>query len=205
MMPTTFILTNCTNRKRSKAADSLQFRSIRPGAFDVVLRQWQAALESAEPESSARRLYCGRSFAEAVNAERAVCGRLLVISAGLGVVDAEALVPNYSATISRGSEDAIPPRVHGFSAADWWRALTRVSPFSTSVHLARDCNVWVALSSPYLRMLQPTLLGWARTGFEGLRIFGKAAHIGPDLLPYVLPYDERLNDPRGPCGRPWAP
>jgi hypothetical protein len=68
------------------------------------------------------RLYGGRSFREAEAAARSTEAQLMIVSAGLGLVNAETLAPSYSLTLLGSPTDAVLTRISG-DAADWWRAL----------------------------------------------------------------------------------
>ena len=194
----TLILTNCTNRKRSAGGDAAQFRDIASGGLSRVVAQWGRTLEAPAERAPARDVYCGRSFAEALSASAHAGAELRVVSAGLGLVPADIGIPTYSATISPGSEDSILAKMVGVTASAWWDDLVKESRFSKTTGPGEFDRIWVALSGPYLDMIRHTLEGWVSEGFEGLRIFGKPTVLPNDLIPFAMPYDDRLNDPTGP-------
>lgn len=194
----TLILTNCTNRKRAPGDDVAQFRDVAAGGLAEVVTQWGRLLGDSGEKAPAREVYCGRSFTEALAATAQAGAELRVVSAGLGLVPADTGIPNYSATISAGSEDSILAKLVGVTASAWWDALVRGSRFSKTTGPGEFDRIWVALSGPYLDMIKHTLEGWVSGGFDGLRIFSKPTVLPEELLPFALPYDDRLNDPRGP-------
>lgn len=194
----TLILTNCTNRKRAPGVGVAQFRDIHPAPLTDVMTQWAKRLAGVGARAPARDVYCGRSFTEAVSAANFSRAELRIVSAGLGLVAASTEIPNYSATISPGAEDSILAKMDEINASAWWDALVQDGPFSSPADLDQFDRIWIALSSPYLEMVKHTLVDWVAGGFQGLRIFCKPAVLPKTLAPYALPYDERLNDPRGP-------
>jgi hypothetical protein len=194
----TLILTNCTNRKRSPGREVAQFRDVQVGDIRKVVAEWAKCLAMPREKAPASEVYCGRSFTEALYAMAQIGAELRVVSAGLGLVLADTRIPNYSATISHGSEDSILAKMAGVSASSWWDALVDESQFSTTTGPGEFERIWVALSRPYLEMITHTLQHWVSSGFEGLRIFCKPTVLPTELTPFALPYDDRLNDPRGP-------
>jgi hypothetical protein len=194
----TLILTNCTNRKRSAGGDVAQFRDVQAVDLPKVVAEWTECLAVPREQAPAREVYCGRSFTEALSASIRVKAELRVVSAGLGLVPADTRIPNYSATISPGSEDSILTRMAEVSASSWWDALVDQSQFSKTTGPREFERIWVALSGPYLEMIKHTLKVWVSGGFEGLRIFCKPTVLPGELAPFALAYDDRLNDPSGP-------
>ncbi len=193
----TLILTNCTNRKRAQGYDAAQFRDVASGSLGRVVTEWGRLLGGRE-KAPAREVYCGRSFTEALSATTQTGAELRVVSAGLGLVPADTGIPNYSATISTGSADSILAKLAGVTASAWWDALVGESCFSKTTGPGEFDRIWIALSGPYLDMVRHTLEGWVSEGFDGLRIFSKPTVLPEELVPFALPYDDRLNDPRGP-------
>jgi hypothetical protein len=194
----TLILTNCTNRKRGHGENVAQFRDVASGSLSGVVTQWGRLLGRDREKAPARKVYCGRSFTEALSATAHAGAELRVVSAGLGLVPAHTGIPNYSATISPGSDDSILAKMDGVTASSWWDALVGESRFSKTTGPREFERIWVALSGPYLDMIKHTLEGWVSGGFEGLRIFSKPTVLPDELTHFALPYDDRLNDPKGP-------
>lgn len=153
----------------------------------------------AVERTSVRRLYCGRSFCEALLASGALDARLLVASAGFGLVANDAELPSYSVTIVPGSEDYILSRTDG-GAKDWWRAISARS--AHAVPLAPDSTdlFLVAVSRAYLFVLQDELTRWSPENREKLRLFIRISPTEVDaaLRPYLMPYDARFDHPDGP-------
>ena len=148
----------------------------------------------------ASNLYCGRSFSEAWIATTALSARLLVASAGLGLIDALSEIPSYSATISSGSSDCVINKLRTGHAIDWWIALNRKSPYAVPLDTANYDLVMIAMSIPYFGLIREQLAELPSSERLKLRLFlrlGKAELPG-DLSDYLMPYDARLDQAKGP-------
>ena len=137
-------------------------------------------------------------------AARLAEARLLVVSAGLGLVEAAAEVPPYACTVSVGAADSVAARVTGaFRVEDWWGALREASPFSrslTDLIVKEDGPVLIALSETYLSMVAQELCSLPTSALARVRLFTRTprARVAPALLPFLMPYDDRLDGPDSP-------
>jgi hypothetical protein len=93
-------------------------------------------------------------------------------------------------TIVRGHPDCVLSKIDG-SAADWWEALTRLSPFHADLPHG-DGTVFAALSAPYLAMVGRDWAAWPEAQLKRLRLFSKAPPAGR-LASTWMPYDDRLD------------
>lgn len=197
----TLVITTCTNRKRKPVSDSLYVSTLPKGPVSDLVADWVSRLEAAPDLFSANDLYCGRSFQEAKLAANLLDARLMVVSAGLGLIAANARVPPYACTVLVNASDSISARVAGdYSAGDWWRALGTVSPWSrslASVTAESDGLICAALSDAYIEMIADELCALPVSVLERLRLFTRAPvdRILPALRPYLMPYDDRLDGP----------
>src|SRR5215468_4333177 len=96
------VVTTCTDRKRFPVPSNLNAHRLRQGHQDCVAAEWVARVWKAPPAASAREVYCGRSFQEALAAARGTQTSLRIISAGLGLIDEQDSVPAYNLTLVRG-------------------------------------------------------------------------------------------------------
>jgi hypothetical protein len=197
----TLVITSCTNRKRKPITDGLHMSSIAEGALPVVASAWGARLAQSRERHAAGEIYGGRSFQEASGAAKILDARLLVISAGLGLVDASAVVPAYGCTVLVGASDSVRARVQGaFSLPAWWVALREASPFAQPLAKlveGSDGPILVALPDRYLELLAPEVAALAAETLARVRIFTRAplSRIALDLHAMVMPYDDRLDGP----------
>jgi hypothetical protein len=190
---TATVITMCSNRKRRLPAAGMSASLLEGGATDVVAAAWGRRLGKAPRSLKARELYIGRGFREAEAASATLGGAFLVVSAGLGLIDADATVPAYGLTLLASHQDGIL-RKTGASAAAWWRALGAVSPFHGAV-IPEQGPILAALSAPYLDMVADDWAAWPADRFARLRIFSKTVPRGPAavLRSAWMPYDDRLD------------
>src|SRR3546814_4941684 len=112
---------------------SLHMSSVPRAPLQDLACDWLGRVANAPSCHPASDVYCGRSFQEARAAAAAIDAKLIIVSAGLGLVEASTPIPAYGCTVLVGADDGIQSRVDGtFSIASWWRAL------SSSSHLSRD-------------------------------------------------------------------
>ena len=144
-------------------------------------------------------LYSSRGFRLAQRAARTAGAPLYVVSAGLGLVAMDRVIPSYGITIVGRGDDFVNARTTGrFDPSDWWRAVS-TGPFATPLTEilsdSPDRPVIVGLTRPYTRMLAPVLAELPEQVAARLRIIGLRLDelLPPHLQPFTLPYDERLD------------
>lgn len=195
------VLTACTNRKRIPAPSALRVSTIERGPLAQVAEAWAERLRTSGERVPAGRLYAGRGFQEAVRAVDFVGAEFAIVSAGLGLVDANELVPSYALSVATGSVDCITPLISGEAdPTDWWREISRRSPFSrelAQVVASTSGVVLVTLSEAYLAMVAEELAALPARDAARLRILTRASadRIHPGLLNRIMPYDDRLDGP----------
>lgn len=197
----TLVLTTCTNRKRKPIRDSLHVSALPQAPIDDLAVDWVRRLAAADDMFPARAIYGGRSFREAALAADLLDARLMVVSAGLGLISADARVPPYSCTVLVNTPDSVASRVTGgYSITAWWQALGAVSPFSQSLQKAvseTDGLICAALSDTYIEMIADDLCALPAAMLARVRLFTRAPldRVAPSLRPFVMPYDDRLDGP----------
>ena len=200
----TLVITTCTNRKRKPVSDSLRMSSLPTGELADVATAWCARIEAATSRYAAEDVYGGRGFQEALAASELLDARLLIVSAGVGLIDASTKIPPYACTIVADNGDSVGSRVAGgATAADWWRALAERSPFSLSlagVAAASTGLICAALSDAYIALLSDDLIALPPGDLQRLRLFTRTpvARVPEALQPFIMPYDNRLEGPDSP-------
>lgn len=195
------IITNCSSRKRDTGVIPL-VPVLSPAVSIVEMaKTWVDQVQQSQMRVAPLDLYQGRSFSECRVATRTTAAEFYVVSAGLGLVHANDLVPNYSLTISEGTGSLQKwLSTQGADATDWWivlcQAMDSPTPISRLIN-AQDPNAHhlIALPSSYLAMVAPDLALVQDNRLHTLRIFTSVA--GTKTLPTklqssVMPYDERL-------------
>jgi hypothetical protein len=199
------LITTCTNRKRKPVPPSLQACSLREGSQQSVLNEWCDRLTGNPPIDVASAIYCGRAFKEAFDACREISGSLWIISAGLGLVSEEAMIPSYSITIGDSGPDSILKKIEGgkFSSANWWTGITVFNGSPDPVHrliIENPSKLFViALSQAYAGLIEQDILSLSDDDLHRVRLIGLALQpvLDSRLQEIVMPYDERLDGPGG--------
>ena len=197
----TLVITNCTNRKRKPISRRLHMSSLPQAKLLALAVDWGQRLASENDRFLASDIYGGRAFQEASVAARALDARMAVVSAGLGLIDASAVVPPYACTVLVGAGDSVRGRVAGaFSNFAWWSALRTASPFARPLEelvVDQPGPILAALSDAYLDMLADELAALPPVMLARVRIFTRApeTRVAAALRPLVMPYDDRLDGP----------
>jgi hypothetical protein len=197
----TLVITTCTNRKRKPIPDSLHMSALPHAPIADLAVDWVRRLVAVADVFPACDIYGGRSFQEALLAADLLDARMLVASAGLGLIAADARVPPYACTVLVDATDSIASRVIGdYSGSNWWQALGAVSPFSRSLQrVAQETDglICAALSDAYIEMIADDLCALPADVLARVRLFTRAPldRIVLPLRPFVMPYDDRLDGP----------
>lgn len=187
------IVTTCTNRKRHAPEPSLSARELASGSSDEVGAAWRERLVTAKRPWPASSLYLGRAFSDATLAAKAVDGRLLIVSAGLGLISAESLAPSYDLTVAANAQDSIL-RKTGESARAWWSQIESI--LEPAPAMEGECLILAALSRPYLDMVADAWSRWPAERLNRLRLFSKeepGVGLGAPFNKAWMPYDDRLD------------
>ena len=199
------LFTTCTNRKRGFAQETLQASSLSPNNQHDLLDQWLDQLSEERPTQKASLVYCGRAFSEICKARDESSGHIWIISAGLGLVSEDDLIPGYSLTIGGSGPDSIPKKVmdEPFSPAKWWNGLATfrnsINPISELIKKESPEVAIFALSRSYAALIQEDLLSLSNNDLNKVRIIGMAVKdvLDERLHDVVMPYDERFDGPDG--------
>jgi len=200
----TLVITICTNRKRKPVPDSLHVSSLPKAEIADLASDWARCLADSPMRFQASEIYGGRGFQEAVAAAALLDARLMIVSAGLGLIFASERMPAYACTVLVDAEDSIGARaLGGFNIRGWWKVLTDVSPFSRSlpeIASEQDGLICAALSDNYIDMIADDLVNLPEEIRGRLRLFTRAPldRVVAPLRRFVMPYDDRLDGPDSP-------
>nr|WP_068308276.1 hypothetical protein [Bradyrhizobium sp. CCH5-A9] len=176
-------------------------RALAPSHLTGVAADWGSRLRKADEHFPAAEIYGGRGFQEAATAAALLGARLMIVSAGLGLIDASTRVPPYACTILHDTPDGVAGRVSdGFTAPGWWAALANASPFSLtlrSVAESQEGLILAALSDAYIDMISEDLLALPHATLERFRLFTRASveRVPEGMRAFMMPYDDRLDGP----------
>jgi len=192
------VVVPCASRKRVGPEGPTRAASLKRASQARVEKQWLARVNTFPQQVTARHLYRGRGFSLAAAVAESTGARLLVISAGLGLVEADREVPSYGLTVGAQGEDVVSTRVLGsFDPRRWWAAIKtgRFSSDWPKVFQTGDGPVLMALTRPYAEMVADDLAALSDADIQRLRIFGHGLdRILPERVrDSVMPYDARLD------------
>src|SRR5262245_35571216 len=106
------IVVTCANRKRHDVPTELRLRDIRERTAEMRFGAWQDRLESSHAERyPAIELYAGEHWSVVReltgSSPLAQTAQLWIMSAGYGLIPANALIRPYAATFSAASADSV--------------------------------------------------------------------------------------------------
>jgi hypothetical protein len=192
------VVTICAQQKRLKVPVEGT-----PAGLDIQTQSnlelaWRRTVAALPAKVTAADLYAGRAFGLAKSAATNAASPLYVISAGLGLVPGEFVVPAYGLTIASNVPESISTKVDGaFDPAKWFSSLMAGSHSVGWGHLQEDGpgRILVALTRPYAEMAGASLAAAPPPVLERVRIFGaNLIRVLPEALhSAVLPYDDRLD------------
>lgn len=196
------VAVNCTSRKTAKAGKALCARNLGRGEIDQVAQEWLAQVQGASVQRvPVHELYAGRAFSLASKTAAGAGADLFVLSAGMGFVKHNALVPPYSLSVAPGTDDCVLRRARKlpFTASQWWAALHepgRSQPLARLLRARPKALMVLAATRPYIEMVQEDLASLTAAQASRLRIVGltRPAALPETLRPSVMPYDDRLDD-----------
>lgn len=196
------VAVNCTSRKTAKAGRALCAHDLGRGEVDQVAQEWRSRVERASvPHVPVHELYAGRAFSLARKTAAGAGADLFVLSAGMGFVKHDALVPPYNLSVAPGTDDCILRRSRKlpFTASQWWAALhepARSQPLAKLLRERPKALLVLAATRPYIEMVKEDLSSLTASQVTRLRIVGltRADALPEFLRPSVMPYDDRLDD-----------
>lgn len=157
------LVTNCTARKRIDGP-TLRVRDLGAGTDAARARRWVRRLAQAPSATTALDTYAGEHWLAAQQAVgRHGDVRLWVVSAGYGLIAADAAIAAYSATFTPGQPDSVASGRSG--QRRWWLEVNdwegpRSDTFAgrqSLAQLAATGPILAALSGPYLAVLEDEL------------------------------------------------
>jgi len=172
-------------------------------------KSWVEQLAREKSLVNADDLYVGRSVFEAKIVANICSGELMFVSAGLGFIRGQCLVPNYQLTVVNGAGSIRPWLIrNNYLPRHWWyvlnSALGNISPISSRINESEPDDLFlIALPSTYMEMIVEDLAQLQPKKARQVRFFTSTA--GLKLLPKhlshsAMPYDDRLEGVSGYAG-----
>ena len=196
------VIVPCTDRKKITPKLDLSFRSLGKQKVSDLAQEWMRRFDGV-PRVIARELYCGEGWTRAISAyekarELAANTTLFVISAGMGLINAETMIPSYSATFAAKGEDQISNHILGHASKsasmnrEWWHAINSMNDcYENNLNAIMDHDlVFMAVGAAYYRVMSDEIdiLG-SRLGKDRLYIIAVGLSNQSDDSPYILPID----------------
>lgn len=179
------IVVNCTDRKSVVPADDMRVRSLPLGDSSERFASWRRRVEGADRQVELLDLYQGEAWLQAkgLAADAHASGlsvRMLVASAGLGLVDVSQRAPSYAATFASGHADSVSHDLKRM--ADWWLQLGGL-PRTTSLPKFANESVLLVLSENYARAMDADLVELSKGGGDHFLVGGWRTIAGLPRLP----------------------
>jgi hypothetical protein len=199
---TLILITNCAATKRIAAGEPVLLRKWN-GSVCQRFHWWRSAIEKQVPTIAARECYAGDAWTQAIAAEKVSPSRsqLWVISAGLGLVSADEVISNYSATFVNNELDSVAADLRG--KIDWWNLLVEWRRKSTGIGCITDLAsvnpksvLIVAVSSSYFSVVKDDLIS-ARAALaspDQLLVISAGTRPVKSLGVSLLPIDARFEN-----------
>lgn len=179
------IVVTCTDRKSLQPSPDLRIRTLPEGDTSTRLSTWRRRIASTAGQLSLNDLYQGEAWLQAKGlasdaTRHAVAVRMLVASAGLGLVDVTNQAPSYAATFSSGKDDSVVRDIKRLP--DWWAALKEM-PNTTPWDDIANGPLLMVLSESYARAMDSDLARIAQRGGDHLLVGGWRNIEGLQRLP----------------------
>lgn len=199
----TILITTCTGRKKITSLPALHASTLPKGNQGEVLRNWKILVSAAPVVGTASAIYCGRGFSEILKVAQQFHCQVHIISAGLGLLSSERMIPSYNLTISPSLPESIQGRVAGtFCSSQWWQDINKGSrrpatPLADLISSNTDARFLISLSRSYAEMVGDDLDSLSDHDLERVRIFGlsRPNYLNARLKKICMPYDERFDGP----------
>lgn len=191
------VVTNCSSIKRRQGAPITPALSYR--ILEDLCNSWVKKVQKATDLETVGNTYGGRTFTESLAACKRLDADLYVISAGLGLVHVDDLIPNYNLTVSQGNGSISEWLTEkNKDSAEWWALLNnKLNKPCPIFSLAKKSEgLILALPSTYLDLVSEELLMLPQVALEKVYIITSYAgqqRLAQQLRKRCLPYDERLD------------
>lgn len=156
-----YIISSCTNSKKKSPLENLILQNYSFNSIDKSITRWKNSLNLSTLDlTTAQELYKGHSWQETLKGKEILEQKeeikLLISSAGYGLIDSLKKINSYQATFSKGNENSI----HNFKSdvvstptTVWWN---KVNNYDTS-SLDKNASIFITVSYEYLIAMENTI------------------------------------------------
>ena len=164
--------------------------------FKYVTSNWSNIIENSKPKHIADNLYSGGGFKKL--SKNLSDNSFYIVSAGLGLINSNTLIPSYECTVSRGKINSIVDFFNGeFNLDEWWKFLISTKYSSGSIHqiTANADYIFISVTADYLKMIANDLKSIEKPFY----IFTGSAELALELgfKKNLMPYNEVFDGPDG--------
>lgn len=193
-----YLLSNCTNSKRLIPQDSMLIKNYSFNNIDTSINNWEKNKEfSPSNMIIAKELYKGHSWQEILKSVDILSQisptKLLISSAGYGLINSDQKINSYQATFSKGNENSIYNFKNDSIAKPttiWW---DRINKFDIS-KLDENAYMFINVSYEYLIAMQNTIKQLIDIFKDKLFIIVLSKDKLPDVYTKnILRFDTRFN------------
>lgn len=191
------LLVSCSSTKiyssTNTSSDTIQLQDYFDVDHQKMLVAWKDAIaQYAATKYRGDSIYGGQYWAKIREIQKYTQSRLCIVSAGLGFVQQDQMIPLYDATFSRGTPNSIPSSV---SASTWFAAMSGYDNFVQTFVQMENPFLVVLLSEVYVQAMEPCL-SWFVQQFSSQHIViigteGLCKRF-PQLAPMVILVNERM-------------
>lgn len=193
-----YLISNCTNSKRHIPKETLLIKNYNLKDIKESIKIWEKnLLINEEDKSNAIDLYIGHSWKETQKSIEILTKlgnvKLLISSAGYGLIDSEEKINSYQATFAKSSENSI----HNFKNNSlqnptiiWWDSINKFD----LAKIKRDSYIFINVSYEYLIAMQNTIKELIETHKNKLFIIVLSKEKLPDIYnKNIITFDSRFN------------
>lgn len=192
-----YLLSNCTNSKRLVPQDSMLIKNYSFNDINISITKWKENSKSTSGMITAKELYKGHSWQETLKnidiLSQISTTKLLISSAGYGLINSYQKINSYQATFSKGNENSIYNFRNDLIVNPtiiWW---DKINNFDIS-KLDENAYVFINVSYEYLIAMQNTIKQLIDIFKDKLFIIILSKDKLPDVYTKnILRFDTRFN------------
>ena len=188
-------ITHCSSRKASPPSVVLSGPAMTQAE---LAKKWCSKSSKISETETAANLYTGRGYRKLVS-RIPKNQRLLIVSAGLGLVDCSTMIPSYDCTIANGSKTSLNKYVNGkVQLTNWWNSIStsKFSEGKIANLLPEPDFILISLTSNYLSLVAEDLLNTNTTKVIFIGPKTKLLDLGVNVI--RAPYTDAFDGPDSP-------
>lgn len=155
-----YLLSNCTNSKRLIPQEAMLIKNYSFNDINISITKWKENSKFASGMITAKELYKGHSWQETLKnidiLSQISTTKLLISSAGYGLINSDQKINSYQATFSKGNENSIYNFRNDLIVNPtiiWW---DKINNFDIS-ELDENAYMFINVSYEYLIAMQNTI------------------------------------------------